>query len=179
MTDQRTHAKRRGLPLDWEGQRRMIHSTACHYARLWAHHQDQSTLIEDLENEGWCVVCQIGAQHPRIRWEIPNAMMDYLAKWLYGVGRNKSKARGSVTLLPLTTSMIDPEMDPLSWALCRERVMARLTPVPHACACGVRITVRATRCGPCAARRRYAEHRTPHLRRGSPSIRHELHDPRP
>jgi hypothetical protein len=73
-------------PLDdvvyWRG---ILRTMAAALGRRFASRQDQAPLIDDLEAEGWIVLCAQGPGAPALRVKLRQAMLDALAKWLYGV----------------------------------------------------------------------------------------------
>src|SRR5512146_2392325 len=73
-------------PLDdtdyWRGQLRALATALC---RRFAARQDQAPLVDALEAEGWIVLCEHGPDHPYLRAKLRQALLDALAKWLWGV----------------------------------------------------------------------------------------------
>jgi len=72
----------------------MIRRLAAHWVLRWAWRQDVRALVDDLEGACWVVLLKLGAAHPRLRWEIQNAVQDELCLWLYGVTRGQRPRAG-------------------------------------------------------------------------------------
>src|SRR5215472_2504916 len=66
----------------WRGQLRALATQLC---RRFAHQQDRAPLVDDLEAEGWIVLCRVGVEHPHVRCKVRQGMVDALALWLWGV----------------------------------------------------------------------------------------------
>ena len=103
--------------------RTRLRAKAAYWAKAWAWHQDQRALMDDLEGVGWEILCRLGVAHPRLRWELQNAMQDAICWWLYGVSRGQrprrirfSNQEGIIEMLTLPSR----ELDPLQRVLLKE-----------------------------------------------------------
>jgi hypothetical protein len=62
-----------------------IRAIAAHLVQRFAYHQDQAPLIDDLAAAGWIALLEHGPEAPHIRCKIRQALLDALARWLWGV----------------------------------------------------------------------------------------------
>jgi hypothetical protein len=69
---------------------RVLQVMAGQLVRRYAGQQDREPLVEDLTAEGWIVLCEQGVEGAHVRLKVRQAMLDALAKWLYGVTWNQA-----------------------------------------------------------------------------------------
>lgn len=96
---------------DVEAVRPRLRQMAIHWHQRWAWHQDR-VLVEDLEARGLLVLAELGRDHPRLWWEVQNAMQDEIAHWLYGVMRGQQPRRVEVVPLTRVASTVSREAWP-------------------------------------------------------------------
>ena len=75
VPDPATWARMAGLARSWVQQ--------------WAWHQQDSGLVDDCRSAGLEAWCRWGPTHPRLWWEVQNAMQDEISQALYGVTRSQ------------------------------------------------------------------------------------------